>query len=159
MLDSECTIATLESSSKSLNPFFLNRKQEIIENLDCISKFFTVEPVHWISSSQNVSDLLTRGTAVPGDIGPTSVWQRGPDFFSLPRERWPVSRKFITDVKSKIPKEETRTVQDLLRIAIINTKKLDDENQPKLFRVVSEVLSKGNDIESRKRVLARIIKG
>ena len=50
MLDSECNIATLESSSRSLNPFFLNCKQEIIENLDSIGKFCKVEPIHWVPS-------------------------------------------------------------------------------------------------------------
>ena len=36
MLDSECTIAMLDSSSRTLKPFFLNRKQDILENLQSI---------------------------------------------------------------------------------------------------------------------------
>ena len=136
MLDSECTIATLENSSKSLKPFFLNRKQEIIENLESIGTYCKVEPVHWIPTNLNVSDMLTRGTVDPGDIGLHSVWQRGPDFFLLPRERWPVSREFISNSKSVIPREEIRTVKDAFRVAVIKSQKLNDDSQPKLFRVV-----------------------
>ena len=115
MLDSECTIATLESSSKGLKPFFLNRKQEFLENMDVVKKICPVEPVQWISSELNTSDILTRGTACPADLGLTSAWQKGPDFFSLPRESWPVSRQFLENIKVKIPKEETNSVYDYLK--------------------------------------------
>ena len=144
MLDSECTIATLESSSKTLKPFFLNRKQEIIENLESIKKFCEVEPVHWIKSEDNSSDILTRGTATADDIGPTSVWQNGPDFFRLPRHMWPVSREFISDPKSKIPAEETKLPGDYLRVAIIKgeSEKEKSSELPKLIRDVNSILSK-----------------
>ena len=180
MLDSECTIATLESSSKSLKPFFLNRKQEFLENMDLVRKTCPVEPVQWISSDLNTSDILTRGTARPEDLSLTSVWQKGPDFFSLPRAAWPVSRDFLDNAKSKIPKEETSFTHDYLRVALVKSKiipkvetmsacdflrvalvnsKIQTEDQPKLFKVVNEILLRSNDFESRKRVLARVIKG
>ena len=95
MLDSECTIATLENSSRTLKPFFLNRKQEMLENMQGVSRYCAMEPVQWIPSELNVSDILTRGTARPEDMGPGSVWQTGPDFLSLPRGSWPVSRNFL----------------------------------------------------------------
>ena len=158
MLDSECTIATLESSSTSLKPFFLNRKQEIIENMESIRKVCPLEPVQWIPSQDNISDLLTRGTATVGDISQTSAWQHGPDFFRHPRCTWPTSRKFISDRKSKIPLEERRSAKDFLRVAAIKTK-TGESVMPQLFTSVNEILSKSNDYENRKRVLARVIKG
>ena len=162
MLDSECTVATLENSSRTLKPFFLNRKQEILENMEAVKRYCPIEPIQWISSELNISDILTRGTARPEDVGLGSVWQSGPDFLSLPRGSWPVSREFLSnnkDVESKIPREETKTASDFLRVAAL--KSLKDENivVPSLFKTVNEILSKSNDIESRKRVLARVIKG
>ena len=59
MLDSTCTISTLEASSKILKPFFHNRRGELMENLENIAKYCKVEPVHWIGSENNVADLLT----------------------------------------------------------------------------------------------------
>ena len=135
-------------------------QKEIIENLESIKKFCEVEPVHWIKSEDNSSDILTRGTATADDIGPTSVWQNGPDFFRLPRHMWPVSREFISDPKSKIPAEETKLPGDYLRVAIIKgeSEKEKSSELPKLIRDVNSILSKSNDMEYCKRVLARAIK-
>ena len=162
MLDSECTIATLENSSRTLKPFFLNRKQEMLENMQGVSRYCAMEPVQWIPSELNVSDILTRGTARPEDMGPGSVWQTGPDFLSLPRGSWPVSRNFLysnTDNRATIPREEMNSAYDSLRIAVIKSVKDKDIVVPLLFKTVNEILSKGNEIESRKRVLARVLKG
>ena len=86
-----------------------------------------------------------------------SVWQKGPDFLSLPQGSWPVNRKFISDVK--IPREETKSANDFLRVAVLKSMIDNDKRQFPLFDTVQDILSKGNNIESRKRVLARIIKG
>ena len=103
LLDSECTICTLEAKASQLKPFMHNRRAEFIENMDAISKFCPVEPPHWIASADNPADMLTRGTAKLSDIGLDSTWQRGPKFFSLPREEWPVSRDCVS---KKIPSEK-----------------------------------------------------
>ena len=159
MLDSECTIATVESPSKNLKPFFLNRKTEILENLDSIRKICPVEPLQWIPTEHNISDILTRGTATPEDIGPNSLWQNGPEFLCLPRDCWPTSREFVRD--AKIPKEEMSSPQDYsyyFRTALIAVQKAG-KDEPKLFKVVNDILAKSNDMEHVKRVLARVIKG
>lgn len=56
LLDSECTISTLEASSSLLKPYFHNRRSEILENMESVSKFCIMEPVHWVSSSDNPAD-------------------------------------------------------------------------------------------------------
>jgi len=84
LLDSECTICTLETSASQLKPYFHNRRCEIIENMDSVSQLCEMEPVHWIASADNPADILTRGTAKLKDIGLNSVWQIGPKFLSLP---------------------------------------------------------------------------
>ena len=40
-------------------------------------------------------NVLTRGTPSLKDIGPGSFHQKGPNFISSPRERWPVTRSFV----------------------------------------------------------------
>ena len=63
LLDSECTISSLETSSSSLKPFFQNGRAEIIDNLDRANKLCPMEEVHWVCSDFNVADILTRGQA------------------------------------------------------------------------------------------------
>ena len=62
ILDSRCIISSLELTSSKMLPFFQNRLAEIKENLDTVSKWCPVEPVHWVESELNPADLLTRGT-------------------------------------------------------------------------------------------------
>ena len=45
----------------------------------------------WVSSDDNAADFTTRPTH-PCDLGPESVWQRGPDYLYLPVEKWPISQ-------------------------------------------------------------------
>ena len=75
LLDSRCTISALEATSSNLLPFYQNRVSEILENLESLRKYCTVESVHWISSSDNPADLLTRGDVGLEDIGPHSFHQ------------------------------------------------------------------------------------
>ena len=131
--------------------------------MDAVRTHCPVEPVHWIASDLNASDILTRGNAHPNDLGITSVWQNGPDFFTLPRDAWPISRNFIEDVKLKIPKEETVSTQDYLQVALLKSNimprevcnsasdflriaivksKVKVDGQPKLFAAETKFLVK-----------------
>ena len=44
----------------------------------------------YIPSSENISDILTRG-APPTQLGPDSIWQKGPKWLIEDRELWPVT--------------------------------------------------------------------
>ena len=44
---------------------------------------------NWIPGHLNVGDLTTKPRG-PEDLGPTSVWQRGPDFLCKDESQWPV---------------------------------------------------------------------
>ena len=59
LLDSECTISTLETSASQLKPFFHNRRAEVLENMAAVSKYCEMEPVHCVASEENASNLLT----------------------------------------------------------------------------------------------------
>ena len=54
LMDSRCVISALEVTSGNLLPFFQNRAAEVLENLEAISKYCPIEPVHWIPSAENV---------------------------------------------------------------------------------------------------------
>ena len=158
LLDSECTISTLEASASQLKPFFHNRRAEIIENMEAVSKHCEMEPVHWVPTDLNVADLLTRGTASLADIGIGSLWQTGPKFFSLPRSEWPVNRNCVN--KSSIPTEEMRAPSTFAKIGAISVKcfltKTNSTTSNFMFGI-RDVLAGSNDLESRKRVIARLI--
>ena len=156
LLDSECTISTLEAKASLLKPFFHNRRAEFLENMDVVSQLCTMEPVHWVGTLDNPADLLTRGTAKIDDIGLGSFWQVGPKFLLLPRKDWPVSREFVGK-SERIPKEEMRTVNSYLRVAAVKIS--SDVPCISLFKTVDDLLSSNNCLESRKRVLARVING
>ena len=157
LLDSECTISTLENSSSSLKPFFNNRRAEVIENLENAAKLCEVEDVHWVSTDNNAADILTRGMARISDIGPTSQWFRGPIFLSWRREFWPAYRDFV---RKSLPEDEVKTWRSALRIATVHINVgILNVKMPRVFTIIEEILNFNNSLESRKRVIARVING
>ena len=86
-----------------MKPYFQNRVAEIKENMLLTSKLCEMEDIFYVESKLNPSDISTRATSKLNEIGPWSFHQCGPIFLSLPREEWPVTRKFD---KKNIPEEE-----------------------------------------------------
>ena len=58
----------------------------------------------WISSGDNIADWVTRGR-VPSELGPNSMWQRGPDFLYLPFDQW--GAKFCPSNDDTLPGEKS----------------------------------------------------
>ena len=58
----------------------------------------------WISSGDNIADWVTRGR-VPSELGPDSMWQRGPDFLYLPFDQW--GAKFCSSNVDTLPGEKS----------------------------------------------------
>ena len=83
-----------------------------------MEKLCLVDKVHHISGVLNVADLATRGGVKLCDLGPDSLWQKGPDFLSCRRERWQVSRDFMK-VNSDIPDQELR-IKKINQFATLN---------------------------------------
>ena len=138
LLDSECTISSLEASSSTLKPFFQNRRAEIIDNLEKTSKLCPMEDVHWVSTDNNIADLLTRGEAKLEDIGPDSAWMQGPTFLSSRRELWPVHRDFV---RPSLPDEELKNLRSLLRIAAVQVKNGDKPvEMPEIFVIIQNIM-------------------
>ena len=155
LLDSRCIISSLELTSSKLLPFFQNRLAEIKENLDTVSKWCDVEPVHWVESDMNPADLLTRGSVSLRDIGPGSFHQTGPNFLSSPRDKWPITRSFVP---VDIPEDEMRKksffaalrTEDTLTVLM-----LPDE----IARQVETITQKSNSLNKVHRIMARVTRG
>ena len=170
MLDSKCTISLLEANSKILKPFFQNRRAEILENIDIVKKVCDMEDPHYVASALNVADMCTRGHAKIEDVGPGGLWQSGPQFLELRRDKWPITRDFVrTDLPADEIKTGVKLVVACLRAEVSVTKDQNKEDHgiyEKLTEKAKEqvadfetVLCYNNDLESRKRVIARIRRG
>ena len=160
MLDSKCTISLLDANSKILKPFFQNRRAEILENIEIVRKVCVMEEPHYVASALNVSDLVTRGHARLEDVGPGGLWQSGPQFLVLRRDQWPITRDFV---RTDLPADEVKTGDKLVTACLrakINTvsEKLTGKTTDKVENFEA-VLCYNNDLESRKRVIARISRG
>ena len=84
--DSKCSISAVDTTSRVLKPFFHNRVSEIIENMTEMRKYCPVEDIFYVSGDLNPADLATRDKAVVSDLGPDSLWQKGPHFLRSRRD-------------------------------------------------------------------------
>ena len=163
LLDSTCSIISLEEIARKLKPFFYNRRGEIFENMDKVREVCAIEDVHHVSGKLNPADIATRGNSSLEDIGPGSLWQTGPNFLCSPRDQWPVTRDFV---RVEIPDEERRQPGQVataaFRAVVVKQKKVFTEPSPVLpavHQVLVDVLKQNNSLESRKRVFALIVRG
>ena len=157
LLDTRCVISALEMTSSKMLPFFQNRLAEIHENFDCIAKKCEVEQVHWVQTDLNPADLLTRGTVKIEDIGPNSFHQKGPNFLSSPRDRWPVTRDFVP---VEVPEVEVRH-KSLNIFAALRAKvsKSDTDDTINIVKVVENLANYSNSVNKVHRILARVFRG
>ena len=169
ILDSECTISCLESRTSLLKPFLHNRRAEILDNMEKIRKYCPMEDVQHVAGILNPADLPTRGVKLD-EIGIGSLWQSGAEFLSLPRSQWPVSREFV---RPDLPQDEVRSPRNLLRVTAVSLRSgkkqvnvtesnVVDTNLakfPQIFSQIEEILCYNNNLSSRKRVIARLLRG
>ena len=162
LLDSMCTISSLEECARKLKPFFHNRRAEILDNIDQVREICPMEDVHHVAGKLNPSDIATRGNTKIDDIGIDSLWQCGPTFLCSPRDCWPVTRNFI---QVDLPDEELRHPAQLVTAAFraVIVKQKSGESCPSFLpvkhQVICQLLMQNNSLESRKRVLALVNRG
>ena len=160
MLDSKCTISLLEANSKVLKPFFQNRRAEILENIETIRKFCAIDDPYYIESSLNVADLCTRGEAKLTDVDFGGIWQTGPNFLVQGRKDWPITRDFV---RTEMPIEEVKSRDKFITLCVEmkgSSHLVDGPGKHKfLVESFEDILKYNNDLESRKRVVARILRG
>ena len=87
-------------------PILGNRVADIKHNIKEVKKEAgQVESFTHIEFKLNLADIGTRMGVRLDKLGPSSIWQKWPDFLLLlPREMWPVS----VLVEGETPKEELR---------------------------------------------------
>ena len=104
-LDSECTIAAVDSDNGILRCYLANRRATYLGALKDWKDSYPdteFEDLQHVAGVLNPADLLTRGACQLSDLGMDSDWQKGPAFLCDAREEWPVSREFC----SSLPEEE-----------------------------------------------------
>ena len=104
-LDSECTIAAVDSENGLLKPYLANRRAVVkgkLEDWKISHPETEFEDLQHIAGTLNPADLPTRSNCSAQDVGMDSAWQNGPAFLQCSREQWPVSRDF----KRSIPEDE-----------------------------------------------------
>ena len=157
--DSECSISALENTGSSLKPYFHNRISEVKENMKLLSDYCKVEKFAHIAGKENVADIATHSKAKLSDLGPESIWQKGPLFLSWRRELWPTTRDFI---KVDLPDNEVRiaksnTLASVKMICAAANVKL--ASGVTVWSRVLEVMEYSNSLHKVKRILARVLRG
>ena len=109
--DSECTLASLESTSAPFGEYFGNRIGEVVDNQ---AKIENISPVglnsEWYhtESENNGADIATRlDTNCQGLSG--DEYQQGPSYLKLPFEQWPLNRSFADRKEHCIPQNKLLT--------------------------------------------------
>ena len=133
IVDSEIVKAMISKESYGFNNFATNRTGEIQQKTDPQEWF-------WAAGDLYIADWVTRGKS-PGELGPCSIWQVGPEFSKKPVEEWPVSSQ--TNVE-KLP-ERDKTVMTTYAKEIKNLAARID-------------ISRFSKIELLKNTTARILK-
>ena len=158
LADSECSISALDKSSSALKPYFHNRVMEIRENMKALSEICEVEEVLHVAGDLNVADIATRPGVILADLGPDSLWQRGPSFLLCRRDLWPVSRDFM---KVEIPADELRTKKSNKFAAVwvqCLGAKLSPFSGPNVWDAIVKVLHYSNSLKKVLSILARVAK-
>ena len=160
--DSECSISALDKSSSALKPYFHNRVSEIKENTRALAEICEVEDVHHIPREFNVADMATHPGVSLSDLGPDSVWQRGPSFLARRRDLWPVSRDFV---KKEVPDDELRTKRTNLFAAcrvfcssVKQSASVSGPTMPDLWNAVTSTMNYSNSLNKVLNILSRMIR-
>ena len=133
-----CSVGALRKSDGLLKPYFTNRTSKIKRIRTRLEEIVgCLMPVHHIAGNINHADLGTCGQAKMQDLGPTSVWHKGPRFPRLPFNEWPV-----TDLEklgtTTTPVEE---VQKQVQVLSVMTAKPEDST---LGSVLTKSLESGD---------------
>ena len=156
--DSTVVLASREKNSAPFSEYYANRigeqkelQLEIENEMDC-----PVGQWYHVASKMNAADRPSRLDTTPDMLGPSSDWQRGPEYLYLPRSSWPFERDFA-DQKTgvEIPREELRgKYKDLPNHLIMKTLNSDAEagtgeceNRQVVCRVTGRRVQKGQNLE------------
>ena len=152
IIDSRCTIQSVEAEAKVLKDFFNNRCEEWDEHKrDWISQGLSVESLFYTASEDNISDLATRGKVIKSQIDELSEWQNGPSYLSYERDSsWPINREMLHG-EDHIPDTER-----LVRIFSLSSKD-PLASAPNLFLVIRWVTERHRNLPKVLRIISRFL--
>ena len=134
ILDSMCTLATINKDTMALKEVMANNVTEILETTE-------TNQWHHVPSAENISDLATRRDATVEDISPTIDWQKGKPWMSLSRENWPTTQDYGA---AKVPDEELLKAVSVAYLSsiqpIIDIQSLVKRSYPHVIRVAAIVI-------------------
>ena len=87
IVDASIVIGMIKNCSLKFDTFTAPRVTEIQMNTEA-------NEWRWIDTSQNPSDLGTRGKCTVADLDKGGIWREGPDWLRLPRAEWPLRSDF-----------------------------------------------------------------
>ena len=121
ILDSRCTIQSVEAEAKTLKDFFNNRCEEWDEHRrQWATQGLEIEPIYHTASTDNIADLATKGKVSKEQLDENSDWQNGPSYLKYDRDgSWPINREMLSGQDS-IPEDEK-----LVRVFSLSTKSVD----------------------------------
>jgi hypothetical protein len=166
-VDSECVVAAYNKREGVLKPFFAHRVAEAQESAAEVEMAgVKVPPVAAIPGEINPADIGTRGKATALDVGPSSYYQRGPEFLQGPRSSWPLKSRVCEDA----PPEELKVhlVKCSLNSALAQGARESVEESrirpvisprtTKLLRAAWETMDYTNSLEKATRILAILVR-
>ena len=151
-MDSQCTISAVEKSGGVLAPYFASRVSEASANLTEIGEVVPVNPIMHVPGILNPADIPTRPTTTPKEVMEGSLWQCGPSYLALPKEKWPFSREF----RDTLPAEELRRPR-----AAFGKTHVEAWTSPlgiRLTTIVEGVMERSNSYAKTVHVTARLLK-
>lgn len=141
--DSSIVLAWIKNStSNKLKQFVINRVNEI-------KSLTNVEHWHWVASSENPADLITRGIQA-NKIANTKMWWQGPSWLSKSQSKWP-SRQIPNTSISEL--ETLCNVSNIVPVNNFYTNLFERwSNSNKLVRILAFILRFINNLKgSRNR--------
>ena len=154
LCDSKVAISAAKSK-RALAPYFQNRTAEIIDNLQQMRRYCSIEDIMYVKSSDNPSDLSTKEGCSVHELGPDSLHQSGPTFLSWRRDLWPVLTHYepsdIPDDELKVRDKFVFTAAARLNFCHTNI----HESNP--WKALEEILHYSNSFQKVKRKVARYL--
>lgn len=98
-IDSQIVRSMIAKESYAFATFVAVRLGEIHQST-------SVDEWHWLDTSNNVADCITRGLT-PCELKENSIWQRGPAFLYKPEEEWPIKQEVVA---TPLPEENKTTI-------------------------------------------------
>lgn len=142
LVDSSTVLGYLNKDNGSFKPYEGVRISEIQSNSRYVDG--NLQDWAWISGGENPADLCTKPVK-PKEIGPDSVWQKGPQFMYTEFAAWPVKTSFS---KAAL---EGEVVHVAVSKVTLNTGNLSLDKflarcstLPKLLRVSARILRVGS---------------